>query len=141
MPNRRSARIIALTLTRGSAMRPRTPHLGQVKMGEEICRSDLICCSIVSRESLSAINAANDIASPHSRSSLASISGNQTLCESPAGIEDCSLQSIRHYSSARCDQLNLQNWFLLATMGRCNRTSCCLPDDILSHFLMEATGS
>jgi hypothetical protein len=36
------ARIIALTLTRGTAMELRRPHLGQMKSGEEIYRSDLI---------------------------------------------------------------------------------------------------
>ena len=90
MPNRPSARIIALTLTCGSAMRPRSPHLGHVKAGEEMRCSNLVWCSMLPRESRSWTNIADGIASPHSRFSLPSTSGNHTLWESPAGIEDCS---------------------------------------------------
>jgi hypothetical protein len=42
VPDWPSARIIARTLTRGSAMGPRIPHLGHVMTGEGMCLSDRI---------------------------------------------------------------------------------------------------
>jgi len=87
MPNLLAASIIARTLTCGSAMGPRSPHFGQVKTGEEMCLSDLIWRSMVSRESRRSTSAANDIVSRHSLRNLASISGNQTLWASPFGME------------------------------------------------------
>jgi len=85
---------MARTLTRGSAMGPQSPHLGQVKTGEEMCRSDLIWCSMVSRESRRPMSAATDIVSRYSLCNLASISGNQTLWASPFGMENDSFQHI-----------------------------------------------
>jgi hypothetical protein len=85
------------SLERSPAARPwgpRSPHFGQVKTGEEMCLSDLIWCSMVSRESRSSTSAANDMVSRHSLRNLASISGNQTFWASPFGMEKTTPSSI-----------------------------------------------
>lgn len=77
---------MARTLIRGSAAGPAFPQTGHLKIGGRIKRSDRIPRSIISRVSRNSIKEGKDKPSPHSARNLSIISGNHTLCASPAGM-------------------------------------------------------
>jgi len=86
IPNRANARIIARTLTRGSAACPVLPHLRQVMIGAWIFPSRRIWCSISSNLSRNSRSIDIDISGCHSERNRLIICGNQVRCGSPAGI-------------------------------------------------------
>ena len=99
-----------------------------MKKGEEIYRSDWIRRSVASRQSCSPMSAENDMASPHARSDLRTISGYQTLWESPAGIEDYPPQSVLANSKAIAARVVDKTSDSLATVGPAKETRCCAND-------------